>query len=144
MIWFEFTPGRGGPLAAVVARVYEQPADSLRMRSFLVDSGASLNLAPASWCPERLLRGRTPKNTGLFDASGNPIAGSDVELYVDVDGLPRPVWTTVWFCEQMRSDRWGLLGLNGWFNMFHVRFQNFATRDRPARFGLFESGARTS
>jgi hypothetical protein len=92
-------------------------------------------MAPRKWCPERLLRGKAEGDSGMRDASGKPIRGVRVELYVHVDRL-EPFLAPILFSDQMDARMFGLLGLAGCFDRFHVRFRNFEVDGKPPAFSL--------
>ncbi len=109
-------------------------------RLFLVDTGATLSVAPLFWSLDLLDRNKPKpdkRDSGLKDAQGNPVIGIpltvDLELVFD-SAPPLRLQETIWFCEKIIH---GLLGQSTFLEQMGALFLNFPSASEDRRFGLF-------
>lgn len=124
---------RGGiPFVEVKLGVPGQPVkpDTL---TFIVDSGAKLSLAPSHYARPFQLGTLAEVDTGLKDASGQPIMAAAVKLEVHIKGLD-PVIETIHFGAKMN---WGLLGQCSFFSQLEIKFANFALAKKGPLFAMY-------
>lgn len=132
-VWFPYVARPGGIfMPQLQARLSAQDGDASGPRSFLVDTGAGVSLAPESYLLDLVDFSRISQEwTGCFDIHNRRILGKPVLVKVLIGGLP-PIEETIYF---MAGDAtFGVLGQRAFLQRARGYFFNSITPGR--KFGL--------
>lgn len=138
-IWFPMLPAPGGHHQALLGVQLELNGRLSFKHQFIVDTGASVSLAPLNFARRLLddaeyarLKREPLTSMGLRDASGGWLTGHAMEVIVHVPRLGE-VTDTLWFSPAFA---FGLLGLSRWFEQVGAKFENFPKSEHGRRFAL--------
>lgn len=143
MPWFKFKSHLGELQSAQVRARLELGSNKSCTIDFLVDSGASRSLVPATYV-QSLMPKDPPGHEvslGMQDANGGWIQGRLIQFRVQLLDAPSLPITEESFGVST-GVRWPILGLT-WFKKVGVHFRNFGSHWRGPGFAVYVDRGRT-